>query len=158
MDSLELWKPIPTSTVLAHVNYIYCLDSMHRSRLNSVSDMAFSASLQETPRSYPGCGCSTTGPRSSCTRTRPPITFTPVTGTAPTLVSCDSVLVKVNPDDYPHCHCEFGPWSPFKFSSYQTSSTCPSGHKYVLESTRTRLSTKCTQKPATESQPREVCE
>ena len=88
---------------------------------------------------------------------RLPINLTPVTGTAPTLISCDSVLVKANPDDYPHCHCEFGPWSPFKFSSYQTSSTCPSGHKYVLESTRTRLSTKCTRRPATESKTKEVC-
>jgi len=90
-------------------------------------------------------------------RTRPPFTFTPIPGTVPTLISCDSVLVKANPDDYPHCHCEFGPWSPFKFSSYQASSTCPSGYMYVLERTRARLSSKCTQKPATEIQTKEVC-
>ena len=28
-------------------------------------------------------------------------------------ISCESILVKANPDNYPHCHCEFGPWSPF---------------------------------------------
>ena len=97
------------------------------------------------------------GAHAQRTRTRPPFTLTPVTSTVPTLISCDSVLVKANPDNYPHCHCEFGPWSPFKFSSYQTSSTCPSGNKYVLESTRTRLSTKCTRRPATESKTKEVC-
>ena len=88
---------------------------------------------------------------------RLPISLPPVTGTAPTLISCESILVKANPDSYPHCHCEFGPWSPFRFSSYGTSSNCTSGHKYVLESTRSHLSTQCTQQPSTESRTKDVC-
>ena len=90
-------------------------------------------------------------------RFRFPMTLPPITGTASTLLSCDSVLVKANSDNFPHCHCEFGPWSPFKFSSYVSSSNCTSGHKYVLESTRSRLSTQCTQQPSTESRTKDVC-
>ena len=72
-------------------------------------------------------------------------------------ISCESILVKANPDNYPHCHCEFGPWSPFRFSSYGSSSTCPSGHKYVLVSTRNRLSTKCTLRPTAQRRTKDVC-
>lgn len=88
---------------------------------------------------------------------RLPISLPPVTGTPPFLISCESVLVKANPDNYPHCHCEFGPWSPYRFRSYGSSSTCPSGKKYVLDSIRRRLSTKCTKQPATERRTKDVC-
>ena len=88
---------------------------------------------------------------------RLPISLPPVTGIPPTLISCGSVLVKANPDNYPHCHCQFGSWSPYQFSSYGSSSTCPSGKKYVLDSTRRRLSTKCTKQPTTERRTKDVC-
>ena len=90
-------------------------------------------------------------------RFRPPFTLPPINGTAPTLISCESVLVKANPENYSHCHCEFGSWSNYRFSSYESSSTCPSGSKYVLESTRRRLSNKCTRQPATERRTKDVC-
>ena len=97
------------------------------------------------------------GAHAQRSRFRLPFTLPHITGTAPTLISCDSVLVKANPNNYPHCHCEFGPWSPFRFSSYGKSSTCPSGHKYVLASTRSRLSTKCTLRPTTQRRTKDVC-
>ena len=97
------------------------------------------------------------GAHAQRSRFRFPMTLPPITGTAPTLISCESVLVKANPDNYPHCHCKFGPWSSFRFSSYASSSTCPSGHKYVLDSTRSRLSTKCTLRPTAQRRTKDVC-
>ena len=79
------------------------------------------------------------------------------TFTTPGTISCESVLVKAIPDNYPHCYCEFKPWSAYKYRSYQRTSSCPSGYKYVLESTRTRLSTKCTQQPVTQTRTKDVC-
>ena len=75
----------------------------------------------------------------------------------PGTISCQSVLVKASPDNYPHCYCNFGPWTAYKYSTYQRTSSCPSGYKYVLESTRTRLSTRCTQQPATQRRTKDVC-
>ena len=88
---------------------------------------------------------------------RLPFTLPPTTGSVPKLISCESVLVKANPDNYPHCHCEFGPWSPFRFSSYGNSSNCTSKSKYVLVSTRSRLSTKCTSRPTAQRRTKDVC-
>ena len=108
---------------------------------------------------YRSCGCSATGSRAHAQRSRfrLPFTLPHITGTVPTQISCESVLVKTNPDNYPHCHCVIGPWSPYRFNSYRSSSTCPSGNKYVLESIRRRLSTKCTQQPATQRRTKDVC-
>lgn len=86
-----------------------------------------------------------------------PIYLPSLPGPTATSISCASVLVRASPDNYPHCYCEFGSWSSYKFRSYERTSTCPSGYKYVLESTRTRLSTKCTQQPATQRRTKDVC-
>ena len=97
------------------------------------------------------------GAHAQRSRFRLPFTLPPITGSIPKLISCESVLVKTNPDNYPHCHCEFGPWSPFRFSSYGNSSNCTSKSKYVLESTRSRLSTHCTSRPTTQRRTKDVC-
>ena len=46
-------------------------------------------------------------------------------------ISCNSYLVRSNPQAYPHC-CSPGPW---KFVNQTLDSTCPSGRRYVLKRT-----------------------
>ena len=52
--------------------------------------------------------------------------------TSPKPISCDSVLVKLNPSAYPHC-CSPGPW---RFVKQESASKCPSGKRYVLTRTK----------------------
>ena len=73
-------------------------------------------------------------------------TFGPITVKP---ISCDSVLVKLNPSAYPHC-CSPGPWR-FDRTENVATSVCPSGRRYVL------VRTTCPGMAASEGINRTIC-
>ena len=68
MDGVLLLLSVLRLSYNTYCYFCMCVYTMHISRLDSLNDMAFIVSLQETYCCHPGCGCHATGSRSSCTK------------------------------------------------------------------------------------------